>query len=99
MKNIHEPSRHQFWFAVTLVVFGCALLLAAFIVDPTGEIHSSVLAAFGEILSFAGAVLGFDYYNRKTYLTITRRHQKPESDEKAPAGEGEEAPGEPTPNN
>ncbi len=71
-----EPSNKQFWFAVGLVAFGCGLLVASFIVDPTGEIHTSVLAAFGEIISFAGAALGFDYYNRKTYLTINRRHQE-----------------------
>lgn len=85
MKQIKEPSNKQFWFAVALVVFGCAMLTAAFIVDPTGEIHGSVLAAFGEILSFAGAVLGFDYYNRKTYLTISKRHNpdtQPDDEEK-----------------
>lgn len=74
MKEIKEPSTRQFWFAVILVVFGCGMLVAGFIVSPIGEIHSSVLAAFGEIMTFAGAVLGFDYYNRKTYLTIARRH-------------------------
>lgn len=74
MKEIKEPSTRQFWFAVSLVVFGCGMLVAGFIVSPIGEIHSSVLAAFGEIMTFAGAVLGFDYYNRKTYLTIARRH-------------------------
>lgn len=74
MKEIKEPSTRQFWFAVALVIFGCGMLVAGFIVSPIGEIHSSVLAAFGEIMTFAGAVLGFDYYNRKTYLTIARRH-------------------------
>lgn len=84
-----DPSDKQFWFAVFLVVFGCAMLTAAFIVDPTGEIHGSVLAAFGEILSFAGAVLGFDYYNRKTYLTISRRHERnPEAEPESEEGNG-----------
>lgn len=81
MKHVEEPSSKQFWLAAILVLFGCGMLTAAFIVNPTGEIHGSVLAAFGEILSFSGAVLGFDYYNRKTYLTITRRHSRPEDDE------------------
>lgn len=76
MKTLKAPSTKQFWFAVILVTFGCAMLTAAFIVNPTGEIHGSVLGAFGEILSFAGACLGFDYYNRKTYLTIAHRHQQ-----------------------
>ena len=74
MKELREPSSRQFWFAVALVTFGCGMLIAAFIVSPTGEIHGSVLAAFGEIMAFAGACMGFDYYNRKTYLTIDRRH-------------------------
>lgn len=91
MKEIKEPSTRQFWFAVALVVFGCGMLVAGFIVSPIGEIHSSVLAAFGEIMTFAGAVLGFDYYNRKTYLTIARRHdvRHPE-DSRRPKGEDEE---------
>lgn len=73
MKPDH-PSDKQFWFAVALVVFGCGLLIASFIINPTGEIHGSVLGAFGEILSFAGACLGFDYYNHKTYMALKRRH-------------------------
>ena len=80
MKTLNAPSTKQFWFAVILVIFGCAMLTAAFIVNPTGEIHGSVLGAFGEILSFAGACLGFDYYNRKTYLTIAERHQDNKDD-------------------
>lgn len=82
MKEIKEPSTRQFWFAVILVIFGCGMLVAGFVVSPTGEIHSSVLAAFGEIMTFAGAVLGFDYYNRKTYLTIARRHDIRHPDER-----------------
>ncbi|KDS39087.1 hypothetical protein M092_1025 [Parabacteroides distasonis str. 3776 D15 iv] len=31
---------------------------------PRGEIHSSVLVAFGEVSTFAGALLGVDYKYR-----------------------------------
>ena len=51
----------QLIMSVLLVAFGCILILAGFIVNPTGEIHPSVLTAFGEILTFAGAVIGVDY--------------------------------------
>ena len=54
--------------SVVLVAFGCLLILAGFLVKPIGEIHPSVLTAFGEILTFAGAVIGVDYrykYNRE----------------------------------
>ena len=47
--------------SVCLVVFGCALIACGFFVHPMGEIHPSVLTAFGEILTFAGAVIGVDY--------------------------------------
>lgn len=50
--------------ACLLVALGCALLVAAFIVPPPGEIHSSVLVAFGEIMTFAGALFGIDYKYR-----------------------------------
>ena len=51
----------QLILATCLVVFGCTLIAMAFCIPPTGEIHPSVLAAFGEILTFAGAVIGVDY--------------------------------------
>ena len=55
----------QFVLAVCLIFFGCVLLLAGFIVSPTGVIHGSVLAGFGEIITFAGAVLGINYASHK----------------------------------
>ncbi len=58
----------QLILAYSMAIFGCLLIVAAFIVPPTGEIHPSVLTAFGEMLTFAGAVLGIDYnYRFKTH--------------------------------
>lgn len=51
----------KLWLAVGLCVFGCLLLTAGFVVAPLGLIHQSVLIAFGEIITFAGAVLGINY--------------------------------------
>lgn len=47
--------------AVLLVLIGCGLLIAGFIVAPLGVIDGSVLAAFGESCTFAGALFGIDY--------------------------------------
>lgn len=47
--------------SILLVLFGCVLITLGFFFDPAGEIHPSVLTAFGEILTFAGAVIGVDY--------------------------------------
>ena len=51
--------------ATLTVVFGCALIGAAFLVPPSGVIDPTVLAAFGEILTFAGAIIGIDYRYKK----------------------------------
>ena len=48
--------------AIFLIAIGCGLLIAGFIVPPPGEIHNSVLVAFGEILTFAGAVFSMKYH-------------------------------------
>lgn len=58
----------QLCCAVFLVLIGCALLIAGFIVDPMGIIHGSVLTAFGETCTFAGALFGLEYrYNYRWY--------------------------------
>ena len=48
--------------ALVLICVGSTLLIAGFITEPKGEIHSSVLIAFGEILTFTGALFGIDYH-------------------------------------
>lgn len=52
----------QLWIAVILVIAGVGLLITGFIVKPVGEIHPSVLVAFGEILTFIGSIIGVDYH-------------------------------------
>ncbi|MDE7115409.1 MAG: hypothetical protein K2O56_03170 [Muribaculaceae bacterium] len=51
--------------AILMVIAGCVLLGCGFMFPPKGEIHSSVLVAFGEILTFAGALFGIDYHYRR----------------------------------
>lgn len=55
----------QLAVAAALTALGAMLLIAAFIVPPPGQIHSSVLVAFGEILTFVGALFGIDYHYRR----------------------------------
>ena len=50
--------------AIVMCTFGCALLVAGFVAPPVGEIHHSVLIAFGEILTFSGSLIGIDYHYR-----------------------------------
>ncbi|MDR0430747.1 MAG: hypothetical protein LBH58_09760 [Tannerellaceae bacterium] len=51
----------QLLTAVLLTLSGIVLLFCGFWVNPTGEIHNSVLVAFGEVCTFAGALFGVDY--------------------------------------
>ena len=51
--------------AVTLCLAGLTLLFMGFWMPPEGEIHNSVLIAFGEVSTFAGALFGVDYKYRK----------------------------------
>ena len=56
----------QLVMAVLLCVAGLTLVFCGFWVAPSGEIDNSVLVAFGEICTFAGALFGVDYsYNLK----------------------------------
>ena len=57
-------KRFQLSTAIGLCAFGCIMLVAGFVIQPVGEIHHSVLIAFGEILTFSGSLIGIDYKYR-----------------------------------
>lgn len=61
--------------AYVVVLFGLALIALAFFVPPRGSIDPSVLAAFGEILTFAGAILGLDYRYKAKSATSSGKPQ------------------------
>jgi len=51
----------QLSMAVLLSVAGLVLIFTSFWVEPSGEVHQSVLVAFGELSTFAGGLFGVDY--------------------------------------
>ena len=57
----------MFLLAGFLTLFGCALLLAGFIVEPMGEISHSVMISAGELITYAGSDLSKNttYKNKK----------------------------------
>lgn len=63
--NNNRNNLFQLYVAAVVTLGGMALLTAGFIVPPEGEIHASVLVAFGECMTFVGALLGIDYHYRK----------------------------------
>ena len=68
--------------AVLLVLVGCGLLIAGFIVAPLGVIDGSILTAFGESCTFAGALFGIDYTYRYKIKNIRKDSDYSESSEK-----------------
>lgn len=54
----------QLVLAISMASFGAILILTAFFVPPLGIIDASVLTAFGELLTFSGALIGIDYKYR-----------------------------------
>ena len=55
--------------AALLSIGGMIMLYCGVFIDPEGEIHTSLLVAFGETCTFAGALFGIDYVykqNRKS---------------------------------
>lgn len=62
MENHIKNHLVQLLSAILMILVGCSLLIAGFIVPPLGVIDSSVLIAFGEILTFVGALFGIDYH-------------------------------------
>ena len=51
----------QLTMAILLTMSGIVLLFCGFWIDPQGMVDNSVLVAFGEISTFAGALFGVDY--------------------------------------
>ena len=52
--------------AAILSLGGLILLFCGVFIDPQGQIHETLLVAFGETATFAGALFGIDYvYKRK----------------------------------
>ena len=52
----------QIYTAVSMLVAGVGLSVAGFIVEPTGQIHESVLWFFAQGLMYAGGIFGIGVY-------------------------------------
>ena len=59
-----EHPNIQLITAAILAVSGMIMLYCGMFIAPQGELHESVLVAFGEVATFAGALFGIDYTYR-----------------------------------
>lgn len=55
--NINPKATAQFVLGCIITIAGLILLFVGCFTPPSGEIHSSLLVAFGEISTFAGALI------------------------------------------
>ena len=75
--------------SLILILSGIALLTIGLFFKPQGEIHFSVLSAFGEMGTLAGAILGVDYHYRyKEYRLDFREKALKKQEEKHDETEG-----------
>lgn len=51
--------------ASVLSLGGLVMLFCGIYISPMGQIHESLLVAFGEVATFAGALFGIDYVYKK----------------------------------
>lgn len=86
--NLHQKMTIQLWLGVCLAVIGILLLWVSFFVPPIGIIHSSVLAALGEVFTFSGALIGIDYSYK--YKTIRYFQEKDDNTRRVTEDEEEE---------
>ena len=65
----NEPMKErlniQLITAAILSLGGLVLLFCGVYIDPQGQIHESLLVAFGEVATFSGALMGIDYVYKK----------------------------------
>ena len=52
----------QLFIATVATIFGIVLIAVAILLPPAGYIAPTVLTAYGETLTFAGALIGVDYH-------------------------------------
>lgn len=69
INQINQKSRNMKWniqliTAAVLSFGGLVMLFCGVFIDPEGQIHESLLVGFGEVVTFAGALMGVDYVYR-----------------------------------
>ena len=55
----------QLIVAAVLAIGGLVLLFCGIYIEPLGQIHESLLVAFGEVMTFSGSLMGIDYHYKQ----------------------------------
>lgn len=85
LDSVTPRDKVQFGMAIGLMLFGCAMLLIGLLTPPEGQIHNSVLLAFGEIATLIAGILGIDaiYTNKLQKIVAELKNEtKPNEEQK-----------------
>lgn len=88
--HIEKVSKENLQFISSLLVLfaGLVLVFISLFIKPTGEIHPSVITAFGMFLSFVGAVwhldLKYDFKTKELEHHINSKMKKAELEQDKP---------------
>lgn len=66
------PRAIQLFSTIFFSIAGVTLLFCSLFIPPVGEVHPTVLAAFGMILTFIGTSIGIDYNAKIKYYEVMR---------------------------
>jgi predicted tellurium resistance membrane protein TerC len=83
MKYLNKKLKIQLICTIILIIVGVGLLIAGFSLPPHGVIDASVLTAFGEILTFVGALFGIEVHYKSHHPKRTNK-KHPEDFEENP---------------
>lgn len=61
-KDLNPKEKLSYGAALVALFVGFGLTITAFIVEPMGEIHDSVLWTLGQLLTFSGGIFGVGVY-------------------------------------
>ena len=64
----------QLIVAAFLALGGLVLLFCGIYIEPLGQIHESLLVAFGEVMTFSGSLMGIDYHYKAKNHENTDHH-------------------------
>lgn len=72
-RDLPIKSKLSYGSAIFAFVVGWALVIAAFFVEPTGEVHDSILWILGQAMLYAGGVFGIALYTGNTIRGMKRQ--------------------------
>lgn len=89
LDSVTPRDKVQFGMAIGMMAFGCVILLIGILVPPEGQIHNSVLVAFGEIATLVAGILGIDaiYTNKLQRIVAQLKEDKPKEQEENQNGQ------------